>query len=183
MNHVTSPLIKILDEGFFPNIQSDIILDTLGIPMVKATTLLRQEKTGESKAAGRDSDNEKFVISSSSALLIIAPGQPNLLPDNILGAGTEMNNVPDCLLLGQIHLPHPPPSFWDSILIGAPEIKKLFARELEDSSCVTIVVYITGPIIKILGNRFSYNIKSAVLDTTQIRPHPLYSEPHGGINN
>ena len=61
--HVTSPLIKILDEGFFPNIQSDIILDTLGIPMVKATTLLRQEKTGESKAAGRDSDNEKFVIS------------------------------------------------------------------------------------------------------------------------
>lgn len=94
-----------------------------------------------------------------------------------------MNNVPDCLLLGQIHLPHPPPSFWDSILIGAPEIKKLFARELEDSSCVTIVVYITGPIIKILGNRFSYNIKSAVLDTTQIRPHPLYSEPHGGINN
>merc|ERR1719391_1288814 len=55
------------------------------------------------------------------------------------------------------------PIFRESILNGAPVIKVTSVEALKPS-----VVHITGPLIRILGDRFSHNVKTAVLDTLAI---------------
>ena len=64
------------------------------------------------------------------------------------------------------------PIFRESILNGAPELKESAAQGLGEVIRVTSVealkpsvVHITGPLIRILGDRFSHNVKTAVLDT------------------
>jgi len=67
------------------------------------------------------------------------------------------------------------PIFRESILNGAPELKEAAANGLGEVIKVTSVdalkpsvVHITGPLIRILGDRFSHNVKTAVLDTLAI---------------
>jgi len=67
------------------------------------------------------------------------------------------------------------PIFRESILNGAPELKEAAAQGLGEVIRVTSVealkpsvVHITGPLIRILGDRFSHNVKTAVLDTLAI---------------
>merc|ERR1719180_338029 len=67
------------------------------------------------------------------------------------------------------------PIFRESILNGAPELKESAAQGLGEVIKVTSVealkpsvVHITGPLIRILGDRFSHNVKTAVLDTLAI---------------
>merc|ERR1719481_1718215 len=67
------------------------------------------------------------------------------------------------------------PIFRESILNGAPELKEAAAHGLGEVIRVTSVdalkpsvVHITGPLIRILGDRFSHNVKTAVLDTLAI---------------
>ncbi len=64
------------------------------------------------------------------------------------------------------------PIFRESILNGAPELKEQAATGLGEVINVTSaealkpsVVHITGPLIRILGDRFSSGVKIAVLDT------------------
>merc|ERR1712241_316517 len=67
------------------------------------------------------------------------------------------------------------PIFRESILNGAPELKESASQGLGEVIRVTSVdalkpsvVHITGPLIRILGDRFSHNVKTAVLDTLAI---------------
>jgi len=67
------------------------------------------------------------------------------------------------------------PIFRESILNGAPELKESAAQGLGEVIKLTSVealkpsvVHITGPLIRILGDRFSHNVKTAVLDTLAI---------------
>ena len=67
------------------------------------------------------------------------------------------------------------PIFRESILNGAPELKEAAANGLGEIIKLTSVdalkpsvVHITGPLIRILGDRFSHNVKTAVLDTLAI---------------
>merc|ERR1711970_43773 len=111
-----------------------------------------------------------------------------------LDAGAQMTHVPDVrqavrfavadlkadtLLLPGFCLPKgiSPilPIFRESILNGAPELKEAAAQGLGEVIRVTSVdalkpsvVHITGPLIRILGDRFSHNVKTAVLDTLAI---------------
>merc|ERR1719414_2172443 len=64
------------------------------------------------------------------------------------------------------------PIFRESILNGAPDLKEQAANGLAEvielSSADALkpsVVHITGPLIRILGDRFAANVKTAVLDT------------------
>lgn len=64
------------------------------------------------------------------------------------------------------------PIFRESILNGPPELKEQAAMGLGEVINVTSapalkpsVVHITGPLIRILGDRFSFGVKVAVLDT------------------
>eukprot|EP00090_Calanus_glacialis_P034085 TRINITY_DN5691_c0_g1_i1.p1 TRINITY_DN5691_c0_g1~~TRINITY_DN5691_c0_g1_i1.p1 ORF type:complete len:2002 (-),score=813.41 TRINITY_DN5691_c0_g1_i1:71-5326(-) len=111
-----------------------------------------------------------------------------------LDAGEQMSHVPDVrqavrfavadlkadtVLLPGFCLPKgiSPilPIFRESILNGAPELKEAAAQGLGEVIRVTSVdalkpsvVHITGPLIRILGDRFSHNVKTAVLDTLAI---------------
>lgn len=67
------------------------------------------------------------------------------------------------------------PIFRESILNGAPELKESAATGLGEVIKVTSaaalkpsVVHITGPLIRILGDRFSHGVKTAVLDTLAV---------------
>ena len=67
------------------------------------------------------------------------------------------------------------PIFRESILNGAPELKESAATGLGEVIRVTSaaalkpsVVHITGPLIRILGDRFSHGVKTAVLDTLAV---------------
>ena len=64
------------------------------------------------------------------------------------------------------------PIFRESILNGPPELKEQAAMGLGEVISVTSatalkpsVVHITGPLIRILGDRFAHGVKTAVLDT------------------
>ena len=64
------------------------------------------------------------------------------------------------------------PIFRESILNGAPDLKEQAANglaeviELSNADALKpSVVHITGPLIRILGDRFASNVKTAVLDT------------------
>jgi len=64
------------------------------------------------------------------------------------------------------------PIFRESILNGQPDIKEQAAKGLSEVISVSnadalkpSVVHITGPLIRILGDRFASNVKTAVLDT------------------
>ena len=67
------------------------------------------------------------------------------------------------------------PVFRESILNGTPEQKEAAVQGLGEIIRVTSaealkpsVVHITGPLIRILGDRFVYSVKTAVLDTLAI---------------
>jgi len=67
------------------------------------------------------------------------------------------------------------PIFRESILNGSPEQKEAAAQGLGEVIKVTSaealkpsVVHITGPLIRILGDRFVHSVKTAVLDTLAI---------------
>ncbi|KAK6638077.1 hypothetical protein RUM44_008502 [Polyplax serrata] len=64
------------------------------------------------------------------------------------------------------------PIFREAILNGLPEIKEQAAQGLGEVIKLTSaqalqpsVVHITGPLIRILGDRFNWNVKAAVLET------------------
>ena len=64
------------------------------------------------------------------------------------------------------------PIFRESVLNGAPELKEQAANGLAEVIALSnaealkpSVVHITGPLIRILGDRFAANVKTAVLDT------------------
>ena len=64
------------------------------------------------------------------------------------------------------------PIFRESILNGAPDLKEQAANGLAEVIALSnadalkpSVVHITGPLIRILGDRFASNVKTAVLDT------------------
>lgn len=64
------------------------------------------------------------------------------------------------------------PIFREAILNGEPEHKEAAANGLTEvirltssDALKTSVVHITGPLIRILGDRFTWNVKVAVLDT------------------
>ena len=64
------------------------------------------------------------------------------------------------------------PIFREGILNGVPEVKQDAAEGLGEAIKLTSaaalkpsVVNITGPLIRILGDRFSWNVKVAVLKT------------------
>ena len=64
------------------------------------------------------------------------------------------------------------PIFRESILNGQPDVKEQAAKGLSEVISVSnadalkpSVVHITGPLIRILGDRFPSNVKTAVLDT------------------
>ena len=64
------------------------------------------------------------------------------------------------------------PIFRESILNGAPDLKEQAANGLAEVITLSnaealkpSVVHITGPLIRILGDRFASNVKTAVLDT------------------
>lgn len=64
------------------------------------------------------------------------------------------------------------PVFREGILNGTPELKEQAAYGLGEVINLTSaaalkpsVVHITGPLIRILGDRFSWNVKVAVLET------------------
>lgn len=67
------------------------------------------------------------------------------------------------------------PLFRESILNGAPEVKEAAAHALgeaiqltTDTSLQPSVIHITGPLIRILGDRFAPSVKAAVLQTLAI---------------
>ena len=64
------------------------------------------------------------------------------------------------------------PIFREGILNGPQEVKEQAARLLGEIIQLTSaaalkpsVVHITGPLIRILGDRFNWNVKEAILDT------------------
>ncbi|XP_021920454.1 eIF-2-alpha kinase activator GCN1-like [Zootermopsis nevadensis] len=64
------------------------------------------------------------------------------------------------------------PIFREAILNGLPEIKEQAAQGLGEVIKLTSaqalqpsVVHITGPLIRILGDRFKWNVKAAVLES------------------
>lgn len=64
------------------------------------------------------------------------------------------------------------PIFREGILNGTPELKEQAAKGLGEVISLTsaaalrpFVVNITGPLIRILGDRFTWNVKVAVLQT------------------
>jgi hypothetical protein len=64
------------------------------------------------------------------------------------------------------------PIFREAILNGHPEVKEQAAQGLGEVIRLTSaealqpsVVHITGPLIRILGDRFNWNVKAAVLET------------------
>lgn len=64
------------------------------------------------------------------------------------------------------------PIFREAILNGLPEVKEQAAQGLGEVIKLTSaqalqpsVVHITGPLIRILGDRFNWNVKAAVLET------------------
>ena len=64
------------------------------------------------------------------------------------------------------------PIFRESILNGSPDLKEQAANGLAEVIALSnaealkpSVVHITGPLIRILGDRFASNVKTAVLDT------------------
>ena len=64
------------------------------------------------------------------------------------------------------------PIFREGILNGSPEFKEQSAKGLGEVINLTsaaalrpFVVNITGPLIRILGDRFTWNVKVAVLET------------------
>jgi hypothetical protein len=64
------------------------------------------------------------------------------------------------------------PIFREAILNGLPEVKEHAAQGLGEVIKLTSaealqpsVVHITGPLIRILGDRFNWNVKAAVLET------------------
>ena len=64
------------------------------------------------------------------------------------------------------------PIFRESVLNGAPELKEQAANGLKEvinlsnaEALKPSVIHITGPLIRILGDRFAANVKTAVLDT------------------
>merc|ERR1719510_244629 len=64
------------------------------------------------------------------------------------------------------------PIFRESVLNGAPELKEQAANGLAEvinlsnaEALKPSVIHITGPLIRILGDRFAANVKTAVLDT------------------
>ena len=64
------------------------------------------------------------------------------------------------------------PIFREGILTGSPEIKELSAialgeliRKTSAEALKPSVVHITGPLIRILGDRFAPAVKTAVLET------------------
>merc|ERR1712240_357837 len=131
-------------------------------------------------------DTDKGVLSEAhNALTAVTKG---------LDAGQQMSTVPDirqavrfaaadlkgegdllpgfCLPKGIAPLL---PIFRESILNGAPELKEAAAHGLGEIIKLTSVdalkpsvVHITGPLIRILGDRFSHNVKTAGLDTLAI---------------
>lgn len=67
------------------------------------------------------------------------------------------------------------PIFREAILNGLPEAKEHAAQGLGEvirlSSAAALqpsVVHITGPLIRILGDRFNWSVKAAVLETLAI---------------
>lgn len=67
------------------------------------------------------------------------------------------------------------PIFREAILNGAPEVKEQAAQGLGEVIRLTSaealqpsVVHITGPLIRILGDRFNWSVKAAVLETLAI---------------
>ena len=64
------------------------------------------------------------------------------------------------------------PIFREAILNGSPELKEQAAQGLGEVIKVTnadalksSVINIAGPLIRILGDRFSWSVKTTVLDT------------------
>lgn len=64
------------------------------------------------------------------------------------------------------------PIFREAVLNGEPELKEAAANGLSEVIRLTSsdalkpsVVHVTGPLIRILGDRFAWNVKVAVLDT------------------
>jgi len=64
------------------------------------------------------------------------------------------------------------PIFREGILNGPQDVKEQAARLLGEIIQITSaaalkpsVVHITGPLIRILGDRFNWNVKEAILDT------------------
>ena len=67
------------------------------------------------------------------------------------------------------------PIFREAILNGVPEVKEQAAQGLGEvikltsaSALQPSVVHITGPLIRILGDRFNWSVKAAVLETLAI---------------
>lgn len=67
------------------------------------------------------------------------------------------------------------PIFREAILNGVPEVKEQAAQGLGEVIKLTSatalqpsVVHITGPLIRILGDRFNWSVKAAVLETLAI---------------
>lgn len=67
------------------------------------------------------------------------------------------------------------PIFREAILNGLPEAKEQAAQGLGEvikltsaSALQPSVVHITGPLIRILGDRFNWSVKAAVLETLAI---------------
>lgn len=64
------------------------------------------------------------------------------------------------------------PIFREAVLNGEPELKEAASNGLTEVIRLTSsdalkpsVVHVTGPLIRILGDRFTWNVKVAVLDT------------------
>ena len=67
------------------------------------------------------------------------------------------------------------PMFREAVLNGPPEIKEVAAycigdmiKLITNEALAPSVVHITGPLIRILGDRFNWPVKAAVLDTLSL---------------
>lgn len=75
------------------------------------------------------------------------------------------------------------PIFREGILNGSPEVKESAAlglgeaiRRTSADALKPSVVNITGPLIRILGDRFSFNVKIAMLDTLGLLLNKVYGK-------
>merc|ERR1719400_2754779 len=131
-------------------------------------------------------DTEKGVLTEAHNALTavtksLEPGQQmTIIPDirqAVRFAAADLKDEGDllpgfCLPKGIAPLL---PIFRESILNGAPELKESAGHGLGEIIKLTSVealkpsvVHITGPLNRILGDRFSHNVKTAVLDTLAI---------------
>ncbi len=80
------------------------------------------------------------------------------------------------------------PIFREGIINGSPEVKESAALGLGEiikhttpDALKSSVVHITGPFIRVLGDRFSFNVKVAVLDTLGLLLGKVNDETMGGL--